>query len=285
MENEVMVVPETTLQALGAVQPMLIVDQVRLIQGVMGSVMKVDEHYGKIPGTAKNVLFKSGAEKLCFTFQLTPEFEVREKELPGAHREVVVTCHLINASGRRVATGVGSCSTMESKYRYRGNELIATGEPVPPMYWDVRKADPKKAQEMIGGAGRTTKKDDDNVWRIYEKGEKGENPDIADVYNTVLKMAKKRAHVDATITATACSDIFTQDVEDLPGSMDYAPQPPAAAEPPKAQSTAKAAPAKAAEKTAPSVVEAEYTAAVRFSIPEPLRSPPRAPPEGIPPRR
>lgn len=73
MENEVMVVSETTLQALGAVQPMLIVDQVRLIQGVMGSVMKVDEHYGKIPGTAKNVLFKSGAEKLCFTFQLTPE--------------------------------------------------------------------------------------------------------------------------------------------------------------------------------------------------------------------
>ena len=42
-----------------------------------------------------------------------------------------------------------------------------------------------------------------------------ENEDIADVYNTVLKMAKKRALVDATLTATAASDIFTQDVEDF----------------------------------------------------------------------
>lgn len=48
----------------------------------------------------------------------------------------------------------------------------------------------------------------------YRKGV--ENPDIADTYNTVLKMAKKRAHVDAMITATAASDIFTQDVEDIP---------------------------------------------------------------------
>ena len=46
-------------------------------------------------------------------------------------------------------------------------------------------------------------------------GGKAENPDIADTYNTVLKMAKKRAHVDAIITVTAASDIFTQDVEDL----------------------------------------------------------------------
>ena len=38
-----------------------------------------------------------------------------------------------------------------------------------------------------------------------------ENPDIADVYNTVLKMAKKRAHVDATLTVTGAADLFTQD--------------------------------------------------------------------------
>jgi len=41
-----------------------------------------------------------------------------------------------------------------------------------------------------------------------------ENTDLADTYNTVLKMAKKRALVDATLTATAASDIFTQDLED-----------------------------------------------------------------------
>src|SRR5690606_28333663 len=33
--------------------------------------------------------------------------------------------------------------------------------------------------------------------------------------NTVLKMAKKRALIDATLSATRSSGIFTQDVEDL----------------------------------------------------------------------
>lgn len=36
----------------------------------------------------------------------------------------------------------------------------------------------------------------------------------SDMLNTVLKMAKKRSHVDAILTATAASDIFTQDIED-----------------------------------------------------------------------
>jgi hypothetical protein len=41
----------------------------------------------------------------------------------------------------------------------------------------------------------------------------------ADVANTVLKMAKKRAQIDLTLTATAASDIFTQDVEDIPDEL------------------------------------------------------------------
>jgi len=45
-------------------------------------------------------------------------------------------------------------------------------------------------------------------------GVKGENPDIADTYNTVLKMAKKRAHIDATLTVTGAADLFTQDLID-----------------------------------------------------------------------
>lgn len=43
---------------------------------------------------------------------------------------------------------------------------------------------------------------------------KVENPDIADCYNTALKMAKKRAQVDATLTVTAASDIFEQEMGD-----------------------------------------------------------------------
>lgn len=260
MSNELSVIEvnESAVTKLGAISPMMVVEQVKLVQQVMGSVMRQDEHYGIIPGTQKNCLFKSGAEKLCFTFQLTPEFEVREKEIPGGHREITVTCHLINASGRRMGTGVGCCSTMESKYRYRGAELIATGETVPSAYWNVRKEDPSRAQDLIG-KGRVTKKDEDGVWRIYEKGQKAENPDIADVYNTVLKMAKKRAHVDATITATACSDIFTQDVDDLPPTFDPSAVPPAAPAPAAAKTPAQPA-AQAQQKPAPPQRQAQKPA-------------------------
>ena len=48
----------------------------------------------------------------------------------------------------------------------------------------------------------------------FDGGVKGEHPDIADMYNTVLKMAKKRAHIDATLTVTGAADLFTQDLID-----------------------------------------------------------------------
>jgi len=41
------------------------------------------------------------------------------------------------------------------------------------------------------------------------------NQDAANVANTILKMAKKRALIDATLSATRASGMFTQDLEDL----------------------------------------------------------------------
>lgn len=38
--------------------------------------------------------------------------------------------------------------------------------------------------------------------------------------NTCLKMAKKRAQIDATLTIASLSEVFTQDMEDLQGFMD-----------------------------------------------------------------
>ena len=42
------------------------------------------------------------------------------------------------------------------------------------------------------------------------------NPDIADVVNTVQKMAQKRSLVAATLLAVNASEFFTQDIEDAP---------------------------------------------------------------------
>ena len=65
---------------------------------------------------------------------------------------------------------------------------------------------------MLGqgvGSGSTMEK----KYRYRKEGEKRiENEDIADTYNTVLKMAKKRAQIDATLTVTGAADMFTQDL-------------------------------------------------------------------------
>ena len=41
------------------------------------------------------------------------------------------------------------------------------------------------------------------------------NRDVYTLANTILKMAKKRALVDATLSATRSSGLFTQDIEDM----------------------------------------------------------------------
>jgi len=63
----------------------------------------------------------------------------------------------------------------------------------------------------VGSASTMEKK---YRYRKDAKGAKIENEDIADVYNTVLKIAKKRAHIDATLTVTGAADLFTQDLID-----------------------------------------------------------------------
>ena len=200
--------------------------QVNDIQHLMSDLMQDGEHYGVIPGTGdKPSLLKPGAEKLCFAFRLEPRYEVTRREIkrddvPAGHREYEVLCTLYHIeSGKRFGQGVGLCSTMESKYRYRKDDR-ATGVSVPQKYWDNRQAsilrsalDRADVDVPEDASIGTTK--ESGSWQVSIRT-KGENPDIADVYNTVLKMAKKRAHVDAVLTATAASDIFTQDVEDMP---------------------------------------------------------------------
>lgn len=213
-------------QQLDAYSPAQVTGQVALIQQIMRDVMKEKEHFGTIPGCGdKKVLFKSGAEKLSFTFRLSPEFDVETVELGGGHREyrVKTTIRSIN-SGRVLGQGVGSCSTMESKYRYRSGEGLVTNVPVPKAYWETWKSDRPKASSIlkhtandagIAGDKFGTKKDAAGGWMISTFGERVEHDNPPDHWNTALKMAKKRSHVDGILTATAASDIFTQDLEDI----------------------------------------------------------------------
>jgi len=180
-----------------------------LVTEIKKEVMKENIHYGLVPGCGKKpTLFKNGAELLCMSFGLFPESNIQINELGEGHREYIVTTTLRNQNGFVVASSAGSCCTKESKYRYRGNELIPTGKPVPKKYWDEKN-------NAILGAGCVAKKDENGNWMIFKKGDnKKENEDIADVYNTVLKMAVKRSLVASVLLATGGSCEFTQDIED-----------------------------------------------------------------------
>lgn len=179
-----------------------VIEHVNLVQNVMKRVMKQGEHYGVIPGTDKPTLLKPGAEKLCLTFRLGPQYEIIDAT-DKPFISYTVKCTLVHIpTGQFIAEGMGSCNSGEIKYRYRSQ---GTDRPVPAEYWKTR--DP----ELLGGPQYKTRKKD-GQWMIFETIE-NENPE--DLDNTLIKMACKRSLVAATLNATAASDIFTQDMEDM----------------------------------------------------------------------
>lgn len=76
----------------------------------------------------------------------------------------------------------------------------------------------EEGRHVAHGVGMCTSLEDkyryDKVWKNGRIVEKNEKPNPPDAFNTVKKMSKKRAFVDAVINATACSDLFTQDLEE-----------------------------------------------------------------------
>ena len=95
----------------------------RTIQNVMREVMQENIHFGIIPGTKNPTLLKPGAEVLCSTFMFAPRYHVERFDLSGGHREYEVrTLLYYTPSQQMLGEGVGTCSSMEKKYRYRNKE-------------------------------------------------------------------------------------------------------------------------------------------------------------------
>ena len=199
-----------------ALRPEAMQAQVALIQGVMKSVMRKGEHYGIIPGCGdKPSLLQPGAQKLIMTFRLVPDPEIDVIDLPNGHREYRAKVRLSTQNGIFLGAGVGSCSTMEGKFRYRKADLICPvcGKDAI-IKGRVEFGGGWLCYQKKGGCGKKWS-DNDNPF-VGAISEKVEHDNPADYYNSCEKMAYKRALVSATLTVTAASDIFTQDVEDMP---------------------------------------------------------------------
>jgi hypothetical protein len=154
-------------------------------RNLVAGILVEGRDYGSVPGVQKPFMQKPGAERVCAAFGVVAEFQILDREIehdrPNEFRKrswewhpsirgkkvwseeegsseglyrYVLGCRLVDRkTGIVVGEGVGSASTMESKYIDR----------------------PRDSE------------------------------------NTVLKMAKKRAFVDATLTTFGLSEQFTQD--------------------------------------------------------------------------
>lgn len=190
MGNE-MVVDEDRKYPMTA---MGVVAQVRLIAEVMKSVMKDGTHFGTIPGCGKPSLWKPGAEKLLVTFRIATESSVEDLSTHDEARYRVTRRATAISNGAFLGSAAGECSSSEEKYKWRG--IVCEAE------YDSTPEDRRRLK---------FKRDGSSFKQV--------RTNHADVANTILKMADKRAYVALALQTTAASDLFTQDLEDLPAEI------------------------------------------------------------------
>lgn len=102
------------------------------ITAIIQQGMQKDLDYGKIPGTDKDCLLKAGAEKIAAAFGARAQYDIVESDTEHDRQNVypdrqgnlrkslgfyryIVKCTL-KAGDRVHGEGIGSCSTMESRY-------------------------------------------------------------------------------------------------------------------------------------------------------------------------
>lgn len=203
-------------------------ERLEFVRQVMRREMKEGTDYGKIPGTGdKPTLLQPGAQKLLMTFNLTERVKKEAlREYPDFHREYEFTITVCAQNGKEW-DGVGTCSTLETKYRYRKGERKCPSCGKNALISE--KAEYLQVGEVPGwvcwkkkqGCGTRFRKDHP---QIAAEVNNVANPDPADTWNTVRKMAFKRALVAATINATNTSELWTQDLEDGGASDDALPK-------------------------------------------------------------
>lgn len=170
--------PTTVAIVRPVVTPAALVEAHKEVVDLIAKVLERGRDYGTIPGTNRSALHKPGAERLTVAFGTQASFEVLASEVDhdreaswtkrrktdqgwqeesgkstGLYRYVIRCTLTSRADGTVVGEGIGSCSTLESKYVDR----------------------PRDSE------------------------------------NTVLKMAAKRAHVAAVLTAFGLSDRFDEE--------------------------------------------------------------------------
>lgn len=171
-----------------------IISHVTRVQEVMRTVMKPDVHYGVIPGTDKPTLLKPGAELLCMTFRIGATYHVEDLSTDLVVRYRVTCTGTHQSTGTVLGTGMGEASSGEDKYKWVK------------AYKDEWEATPANLRRVKHGWDKQKR-------QKYEVLQVRTDP--ANLANTILKMANKRAYLAMVLSVTAASDCFAQDLEDM----------------------------------------------------------------------
>lgn len=196
MSNEIATKPAGALaaQAQGRMAVADIISHVATVQEVMRAVMKPDVHYGKIPGTDKPTLYKAGAEVLCMVFRIAASYQVEDLSTAETVRYRVTCTGTHQITGAVLGSGMGEASSGEEKYKWRK------------AYKEEFEVTPANMRREKKGWDKIKKQ----AYSIFQV-----RTEPADLANTILKMANKRANMAMVLNVTAASDCFAQDLEDM----------------------------------------------------------------------
>ena len=180
--------------------------KIKTFQRLIHDNLIKDRDYGVIPGTSKPTLLKPGAEKITSLVQVYEDYVIMDKtvEWESGLFAYDIKCRLFligSDPAVQVTEGVGECNSNESKYRYR---WIFSSEAEAMGYTEEQR-------HALKNRTIKTKNGPATQYRIN-------NEDRADQKNTILKIAKKRALVDAALSVASLSDLFTQDLDEMGGS-------------------------------------------------------------------
>jgi hypothetical protein len=177
--------------------PMLVTPQaiqqtrqsIALLQQLVRDTLVRGRDYGTYPGIPGDFLFDPGASIIISSYNCRPgERRMIHFVDDGEKVAAVVEVPLISlVNGQVVGTGIGAASTQETKYKYR---------------WELNPQDWGFNEEAIKTL-KTRERDGKVYFRIP-------NPEHGELVNTIVKMASKRAEVDACETLPGVSSALRE---------------------------------------------------------------------------
>lgn len=198
-QNAVMktVNPLTLIQDIDVKAVSETLTKVKTLQSTLKNILVDNHDYGKIPGCGdKPTLLKPGAEKILMALGITSSYELIEhtENFDGRGFFAYTVKCVLFLNGAKITEGLGHANSKEKKW---ASEFV------------YEKDLPQGTDKEL--LKKKSFKGENGTFYKYEV-----EADANSKANTILKMAKKRAQIDAVLTVASLSEIFTQDFDDLP---------------------------------------------------------------------